>query len=141
SVPGDRSIASYAEGIRTVAFVSTDHRSQRFFRKAWPTIPIHDDIKSFDADQCAGVDMLTGGVPCQPASRAGKQGGAADDRWLWPEALRVVAQAKPRVCVFENPPGIEDVGLDGILAALESEGYDISPVFAIRDFAVDRSEE
>jgi DNA (cytosine-5)-methyltransferase 1 len=69
------------------------------------------------------VWLLTAGVPCQPASRAGKQGGASDDRWLWPAAVSVFAALRPAWGLFENPPGIGDVGLAGILSDLEAQGY------------------
>ena len=76
--------------------------------------------------QCFGnVWLLTAGVPCQPASRAGKQRGKEDSRWLWPEALRVIAAIKPTWALLENPPGIGDVGLRGILTSLEAEGYEV----------------
>lgn len=78
------------------------------------------------AAQCSGgVWLLTAGVPCQPASRAGKQRGAADDRWLWPEAIRVIAAVQPTWALLENPPGIGDVGLHGVLSALEAQGYEV----------------
>ena len=70
-----------------------------------------------------GVWLVTAGVPCQPASRAGKQRGASDDRWLWPAAVSVFAAVRPAWGLFENPPGIGDVGLAGILSNLEAQGY------------------
>ena len=81
------------------------------------------------------VYLLTAGVPCQPASRAGKQRGAADDRWLWPEAVRVLGEVRPAWACFENPPGIGDVGLAGILADVEAQGYAVR-VFSIPACAV-----
>jgi site-specific DNA-cytosine methylase len=76
--------------------------------------------------QCFGdVWLITGGVPCQPASRAGKQRGKEDDRWLWPDAIRVIAAVQPTWALLENPPGIGDVGLHGILSALEAQGYEV----------------
>jgi len=77
-----------------------------------------------------GVWLLTAGVPCQPASRAGKQRGKADDRWLWDDAIKVFAAVRPAWGLFENPPGIGDVGLAGILSDLEAQGY------AVRVFSV-----
>jgi len=71
------------------------------------------------------VYLLTAGVPCQPASRAGKQRGEADDRWLWPEALRVLREVAPAWCLFENPPGIGDLEFDRILSGVEAEGYEV----------------
>jgi len=91
---GAWTIAGKSTGIETVQFVEKDDRCQAFLGRAWPGIPIHGDIKTFDAKQFRGIDIVFGGVPCQPASRAGKRKGASDDRWLWPEALRIVATSR-----------------------------------------------
>ena len=62
------------------------------------------------------ITLLTAGVPCQPASVAGKRRGAADDRWLWPEAIRVLGKIQPLHAVFENPTGITSmVEFDSLL--------------------------
>jgi len=122
---GGFSLAAQANGIQTVVMGEADEWRRAGLKRAWPGIPIVEDVREFDGTKWAGAFILTAGVPCQPASRAGKQRGAEDDRWLWPEALRVVAEARPRWCLFENPPGIRDVGLDGILADLEALGYEI----------------
>ena len=122
---GGFTLAAHANGCETVVMCEFDKRRRTFLEKAWPGIPIHDDVRTFDGTKWTGAALLTGGVPCQPASRAGKQRGKEDDRWLWPEALRIVAEAQPRWCLFENPPGIRDVGLDGILSDLEALGYEI----------------
>jgi DNA (cytosine-5)-methyltransferase 1 len=52
------------------------------------------------------LTLISAGVPCQPASSAGKRRGKADVRWLWPEAIRVLSELQPTWAVFENPPGI-----------------------------------
>ena len=122
-------------GIETVCFVEINERCRAFLAKRWPGVPCHDDIRTFDGTQHRGAFLLTGGVPCQPASRAGKQKGASDDRWLWPEAIRVLGEVNPAWALFENPPGIGDVGLAGILAEKESLGYQVR-VFGVPACAV-----
>jgi DNA (cytosine-5)-methyltransferase 1 len=121
---GGFTLAAHANGIETVVMCEADEYRRNGLHLAWPGTPIIDDVREFDGSKWTDAFILTAGVPCQPASRAGKQRGQADDRWLWPEAIRVVAEAKPRWCLFENPPGILDVGLDGILADLEAIGYE-----------------
>ena len=63
------------------------------------------DFTEFSADD---IDLVAGGVPCTPASKAGKQLGASDSRNLWPEALRMVEEVRPRAAMFENVRGLMD---------------------------------
>lgn len=74
------------------------------------------------------VDVICAGPPCQPISQAGHRKGKDDERWMWGEALRVVATLKPRVFVAENPTMLlrNDGGrtFSGILAALACIGYE-----------------
>jgi len=90
------------------------------------------DIHAFDGTQFRGATLLTGGVPCQPASIAGKRKGTADDRWLWPEAIRVLAEVKPTWAIFENPPGIlsleRGVVFEDLLSQMEGKGYEVRPI-------------
>ena len=90
------------------------------------------DIRGFDGSRFQGATLLTGGVPCQPASVAGKRKGTKDDRWLWPEAIRVLAEVKPTWAIFENPCGIlslkQGVVFEDLLAQMEGEGYEVRPV-------------
>lgn len=82
------------------------------------------------------IDLITGGFPCQPFSVAGKQRGAKDDRYLWPEMVRVIKEFKPRWIVGENVTGIVKMELDNCISDLESEGY-ISQAIIIPACAVD----
>ena len=79
------------------------------------------------------ITLISGGVPCQPASVAGKRGGTEDDRWLWPEAIRVVSEIKPTWVVFENVSGIltleNGVVFDNLLSELEGQGYETQSFF------------
>jgi len=67
------------------------------------------DVRAFDATAWEGdIDLLAGGVPCPPFSVAGKQLGVDDERNLFPEALRLVAECKPRAVMLENVRGLLD---------------------------------
>lgn len=132
---GGFALAAKWAGFETVAFCESDTRCRAFLEKTWG-IKVYPDIRTFNATTYRGVSLLTGGPPCQPASRAGKQGGQDDDRWLWDQALRVLEEAKPDCVVFENPIGIGDVGLDGILSEMGRIGYEVQ-VFDIPACAVD----
>lgn len=123
---GGFAIAAREAGFETIAFCESDDRCAAFLEKTW-ALPVERDVRQLNGRQYRGVSLLTGGPPCQPASRAGKQGGESDDRWLWGEALRVLAEAEPDSVVFENPPGILDVGIDGILSEMDRLGYEVQP--------------
>jgi len=75
------------------------------------------------------IDLLTAGVPCQPASAAGKRAGTNDDRWLWPETFRIIRETRPRWCILENVGGLltleRGVVFDSLLSTLEAAGYEV----------------
>lgn len=116
-------------GFNTVAFCEIEKHYHRILNKHWPGVPIIEDVHDIttglirERTGIDRIDIITAGVPCQPASVAGKQLGEEDDRWLWPETIHVIAELQPRWICLENPDGVYSVGLDGILSELESLGY------------------
>ena len=77
----------------------------RLNRPKWNVI--EGDVHSFSAEPYKGTaDLLAGGVPCPPFSVAGKQLGSADERDLFPEALRLISECEPRAVMIENVRGI-----------------------------------
>jgi len=119
---GGFSIAGQWAGFETVHFVEKDKFCQKVLKKNFPTIPIHTDIKTFNYFD--KVNLLTGGFPCQGFSIAGKRKGIKDDRYLWPEMLRIIKECKPNWIIAENVSGIVAMELDNILDDLETEGYE-----------------
>ena len=63
------------------------------------------DLQFFDGRPFKGIDLLAGGLPCPPFSVAGKQLGKADERNLFPDALRVVDETRPKAIMIENVRG------------------------------------
>ncbi len=107
-------LAAHWAGFTTEVFCEQDPFCQRVLRHHWPAVPLVSDIREFDGRAY---------FPCQPFSTAGKRGGRADDRFLWPEMLRVIREGRPHWIVGENVPGIINMALDDVLSDLENEGY------------------
>jgi DNA (cytosine-5)-methyltransferase 1 len=74
---------------------------------------IEGDVASLDGHGFAGIDLFAGGVPCPPFSIAGRQLGDADERDLFPEALRLIAEIRPRAVLLENVRGLATAKFDG----------------------------
>jgi len=78
----------------------------RLNRPSWNVI--EGDVRRFSGKQYKGVDLIAGGVPCPPFSKAGKQMGADDERDLFPEAIRLVDECRPQAVMLENVRGLLD---------------------------------
>ncbi len=111
-----------ALGVEPVVQVERDPYCLDVLALRWPGVERVTDVRDYHPEP-GSLDLVFGGPPCQPVSHAGRRKGDQDDRWLWPEALRVVREAMPRSVFFENPMGIRTLGLDGILAELSEMGY------------------
>jgi DNA (cytosine-5)-methyltransferase 1 len=71
----------------------------------WPLV--EGDVRAVDFAALEGqVDVVAGGVPCQPFSLGGVHRGHSDERNMWPELLRCVRETRPRVIVAENVKGL-----------------------------------
>lgn len=72
----------------------------------WPD-PFEGDVRAVDyAPFEGGIDLVSGGPPCQPFSIGGEHRGFNDTRDMWPEAVRAVREIRPRAFVFENVKGL-----------------------------------
>ena len=88
---------------------------------------IEADVAAVSGAEFRGVDLLAGGVPCPPFSVAGHQLGAADERDLFPEALRLTSEIQPRAVLLENVRGLAAGRFDAyraqVVARLGELGY------------------
>ena len=126
---GGFSVGLEATGkFKTIGFCEQDKFCQKVLQKHWANIPIHEDIKKLDARKIK-ADVITGGFPCQSISIAGKQKGKNDDRFLFPEMLRVINETQARWVIGENVQNILNISngeiLQGIYNDLETIGYEV----------------
>lgn len=65
-----------------------------------------EDIRHFDFGTFAGVDLISGGPPCQPFSLGGKHKGNLDKRDMFPYAIKGIRELQPKAFIFENVKGL-----------------------------------
>ena len=116
------------QGFETIAFCEKDKFCQQVLRKHWNDIKIYDDIRHIKGSEIK-AEIITSGFPCQPFSVAGKQRGTDDDRFLWDETIRVVAETKPKWFIGENVDGLVNIQegkvLQQIQKDLEAESFQV----------------
>ena len=131
-------------GFETVGQCEFADYPTKVLEKHWPDVPRWRDIRSVTAENfyertgLRTVDLISGGFPCQPFSVAGKQKGKGDDRYLWPEMLRVIRKLTPTWVLGENVPGILQIAGKTVCEDLEREGYAVT-VFNFEAAAVGAS--
>jgi len=112
----------------TVAFCEKDQFCQKVLKKHWSNIPIIDDVRRINGKEIK-ADVVVGGFPCQSISIAGKQKGKDDDRYLFPEMLRVIKEVKPRWIIGENVQNLINISngtiLKDIVKGLENENFEV----------------
>lgn len=101
-------------------------KTLRLNRPAWT---VHEaDLNEFDGRPYKGVELLAGGLPCPPFSVAGKQLGADDERNLFPAAIRLVDEIRPKAVMIENVRGFLDAVFEDyrgfIKGSLKKLGYE-----------------
>jgi DNA (cytosine-5)-methyltransferase 1 len=100
----------------------------RLNRPSWDVI--EDDVANLSGYGYQGVDLVAGGVPCPPFSIAGKQLGPDDERDMFPQALRLVREARPKAVLLENVRGFASRRFESYRSQLFQElselGYESS---------------
>lgn len=107
---GGQALGLEQAGIEHAGLIELDSHAcatLRLNRPLWKVM--EQDLTTFtDASAFKGVDIVSGGLPCPPFSKAGKQLGENDERNLFPFAIDIVDQVRPRAVMIENVRGILD---------------------------------
>lgn len=104
---GGLSLGLEKAGFRVVAAVESDRDSARTYAALFP----HADLKNCRIEELSfkdyrGIDLVSGGPPCQPFSSGGKRLSRDDSRDMMPEFIRAVSEAQPEAFLMENVPGL-----------------------------------
>lgn len=129
---GGLDLAAEWAGFTTVGQCEMADYPTAVLEKHWPDVPRWRDIRQLTKESfyertggLRTVDVISGGFPCQPFSVAGKQRGKEDERFLWPEMLRVIRELRPHCVVGENVPGIIGIAARQVVEDLERESYNV----------------
>lgn len=123
-----------------------DKHAAATFRAMFPGVEVFNGKveTGAEANEAVGgreVDLLAGGVPCQPFSTAGLGKGQYDERDGFPVFLKMLAELRPRAFLIENVKGLTTRAhrpyLDTVLADLRAQGYVVGwRVLDAADFGV-----
>lgn len=124
-------LAAMIAGCEIAGQVEIDPFGQAVLLKNFGDLPRRADIKevaTYDTETLASIfgdiDIVAGGIPCQPFSSAGKRRGIEDDRHLWPYAFAIIKKLQPAWILIENVRNFVPMALDLVLSDLESAKYE-----------------
>jgi DNA (cytosine-5)-methyltransferase 1 len=129
---GGQALGLEQAGFEHVALFENDHhacQTLRLNRPHWNVVE-HDLFQPYDFAKFTGVDLLAGGLPCPPFSKAGKQLGVKDERNLFTRGVDIAEIIQPKAILFENVRGMLDRAFDDyrdlIELRLRRNGYKVS---------------
>lgn len=123
---GGQALGLEAAGYDCVSAVEIDANcctTLRLNRPQWNII--QEDMRGVDGGRWRGVDLFAAGVPCPPFSIAGKQLGTDDERDLFPDAIRIIDEMKPRAVMLENVSGFASAKFSGYREKLKLQLLEI----------------
>ena len=85
--------------------IRMNQRSDHPLVSRWPLLEM-DATKIDYSNLSPGIELLSGGPPCQPFSLGGKHKGDKDHRNLFPEMIRAVRELRPKFVLVENVKGL-----------------------------------
>ena len=117
-------LAAQLLGIEVVAHVEKEKSFDEHYKRHWPNAERFYDITTVDPEAIADADIIFGGEPCGPHSKAGRRKGKEDNNYLWPSYFTICKAKRPTWIINENVIGsVENLVLDTKIADLESIGY------------------
>lgn len=122
-------LESRIDGFRTVCHVEGEAYAASVLIKKIQEGTIHEaavwsNLKTFNGEPWRSkVDIITGGFPCQPHSKAGKLLAQDDPRNLWPDVKRIIREVRPRILFLENVSNINNTIAPSIVGELAEMGF------------------
>lgn len=105
---------------RALVEIEVDYaKTLQLNRPSWNVFA--QDMNTFDGTPYKGVDLLAAGLPCPPFSLAGKQLGEGDERNLFPAAIRLIDQIRPKAVMIENVRGFLSAVFEDYRAVLKQQ--------------------
>ncbi len=126
----DLALRRAVRGARTVCYVEREAYAAAVLARAmaqeWlDPAPIWTDLARFPVNLLhRRIDLVMGGIPCQPHSVAGSRRGMSDERNLWPDFWRITRQIGADALLLENVRGFLRSGLPVVLEEVSAAGWD-----------------
>jgi len=93
--------------IKLIGQIEIDDFCNKILEFRYPGVKRLKNIFDVRGDEFGtNVDIFAAGIPCQEFSVAGKRKGDKGDRYLWPEAIRIIRVMQPNWIIIENVFGI-----------------------------------
>ncbi len=129
---GGFDLGAHSAGIKVARGVELDPHAQATARAAGLPCILGDvsDVAAVVAD-LPPIDLVFGGPPCQPFSRAGAQRGGEDARDGFPATLAVLRALRPAWAVLENVGGFLDACFDDYRHKLLSDLRELFPAVVV----------
>ena len=127
---GSMALGVERAGFRHITLVEFDANACETLRLNRPHWPVREaDVRDLNFTEYVGIDLLTGGAPCQPFSTRGKRRLSKDPRNMFPEVLRAIRKVRPRALLLENVSGIRKGkaldDFDAIVGRIGQFGYEV----------------
>ena len=94
-------------GFKHVGLLEINHQACESLRANFTRSLVHEtDVKTVDFHEFEGVEVVSGGPPCQPFSLGGLARAYNDKRDMFPQASRAISEIRPMAFLFENVKGL-----------------------------------